>query len=141
VGVHTITIGLVISPFSLINVTFSMNQSSLSVSHSISPEAVVSASIRPNLDTSSVFLVLFNDPLSLVNCPVLKDTNGPNLSLLSVFNILLACPVKIGELLNNFKNNLVVVVLVEDFQLLVQEQVKVVASSLVPVRLLSSLHG
>ena len=59
--------GLIIDPLPIIHISFSMHESSLSVGHSILPEAIVSGSVRPYLNASAAFGVCFDQPLTLVD--------------------------------------------------------------------------
>jgi uncharacterized membrane protein (DUF441 family) len=66
VGIDTLTMSLIVKPFSLINVTVSVDQSALSVGFVILPVAVVSRAIKPNLDPSAVSDFCVFDPFSFV---------------------------------------------------------------------------
>ena len=135
VSVNTLSICFVIGPFALVDVSLSMHESALSVSHAISPESIVSASVRPDLNASSIFLVFLDKPLALVDGSVLKHADWSDLPLLAILNVLLICPVKPWQLLYDFLNTelpqksvtykhyVVIVRLLEDFQLLGGEQV------------------
>jgi|TARA_B110000305_G_C19354490_1_gene596005 hypothetical protein len=88
VSIYTVSIGLVFCPLAFVDITFCMDKSAVSIGHTVSPESIVSGTIRPDLDTSTIFLVFFNKPFTLVDSTIFKYTNVLDFSLLTVVDFL-----------------------------------------------------
>lgn len=99
VSVHAISISLILSPLSLVDISFSVDESAIAIGHTVSPEAVVSGSVWPNLNSAAIFLILVHEPFTLVDSSIFEDTDGFDLPLLAIINILNS-PIEGLELLN-----------------------------------------
>ena len=119
VSVNTVSIGLVLRPLSFVDIAFSVNQPAISIGHAVTPKSVISRSIWPYLDSTSIFLLAScgGQPLSLVNSSILENANWFDFSLTVID--LLDGPVKRLQLIDYIHHALVVVLRLEDLELLV----------------------
>lgn len=139
--VDSIAICFIFSPLALIDISLGMHESAIAISHSVPPEAVIPGSVRPYLHSTAIFLVLVDEPLALIDCPILKYANRLYFPLFSIRNVLNR-PVKRLQLLDyvlhkivaivcTYHDYLIIILRLENLQLLILEELKVAFASCV----------
>ena len=106
--VHTETVSLIVLPVSNVNITVSMDKSSLAVGHAIDPVAFVHALVTPDLGTLTVSLGGLLVPLSGVRGTVFEDLRGLGLKHLIVGGGGLLVELEIAFSASDFGNKLLV---------------------------------
>jgi hypothetical protein len=84
VRVDAIPVGLVIQPFTMINIAIRIDESTASIGLVMKPMSFVSGAFWPNLPPLAFALIIFGVPLAYIDGPIFETIRRPVGQILSL---------------------------------------------------------